>query len=118
MDANKGACRKEYLRILENGPDHDIPLDTEEHRLEANLFGELIEAQYVKGTVTYDIFVWEGPTLQGRVVADQFRHDLFEESFLGQARKAALSIGAYALGIASAVAVPIAADHMRQILHL
>jgi hypothetical protein len=114
----RGSWSKEHLRILDNGPNESLPLDTEERLKKMVFLQELKEASYAKVTLTYEGWHWEGPTFLGRVVADQFRTALFEESLLGKPRKSFLSIGSYAFGILSGIALPILTDHLRQFYYL
>lgn len=114
----RGSWRKEYLRILDNGPREDLPLDSEEFQQERNLLRELEKANYVEVSLTYDYWAWIGPTLQGRVAADEFRNTLFEESLLGMMRRSFISIITYIFGIFSGIALPILTDHLRQLYHL
>src|SRR5688500_12823708 len=97
--------RKEYIRILTSGTtvESDFPLVrelTNEHLLDATLVPDMS----APGNESGDFHI-RGPTVKGRVFADELQTKLNSESLRARLLKALLVVGGWAGGIASSIIV-------------
>jgi hypothetical protein len=96
--------RCEYIRLLTDGPrEGDVS------QLELDLMAELIKEEYAEGVVRKNQIgetsgiVWVGPTVKGRIFADELSDYLEKKSKMYQFRIALFAIAGWLAGIFSAV---------------
>lgn len=96
--------KKRYVAILDGGPTEptDYPLAQElvqsgfaagqpDVSRRPDSFGEIVS------------FRWEGPTVQGRLFAEQLRREIKKESLLFKLQVGVLSVASWAVGVVTTV---------------
>jgi hypothetical protein len=104
---NKNAWRDSYIRLLNEDPKPDGLLSDEEARLQLRLVVELIESKYATGFIgrnakgEADRFLWDGPTVEGRLLADRLTEERKNESWKHRIWLGLICLGGWIAGIAS-----------------
>ena len=94
-----------------NGPCDAVSLDPRERNLDASLLRDLRDIGCALVDFNDDGWICRGTNLPGRCLADKFRKELMDESFVGRLRQAASFCVVCSVGILSGVLVNRLSPH-------
>jgi hypothetical protein len=100
--------RKEYLRILENGPRpyESIKDDHDELKFERCILSDLIAGDFIKCSLYLDgNWDYKRVSIGGFIFADKLRKELEEESFKASFTRIFNAVASWLFGVASAVVI-------------